>query len=124
MATRGRKAGSSGRVTPKGGAQPAPAGKAPTGKTPAGQRSPGRGSRRRGPQDGKPPVTIGRRPSSAGFLAMVAVMWMAVGVVLFLTLTTGWRLIPAILAFGIGVLFLRGAGSTVLRRERRRSTER
>jgi hypothetical protein len=66
-------------------------------------------------------VTIGRRPSSPGFLALVAVMWMAVGVILFFTLTTGWRLIPAILAFGIGVLFLRGAASTVVRRDRRQS---
>jgi hypothetical protein len=67
-------------------------------------------------------VTIGRRPSSPGFLALVAVMWIAVGVIMFLTLSTGWKLIPAIVAFGIGVLFLRGAGSTVLRRERRRSS--
>lgn len=118
MATRGRKAGSSGRATPKGGAQKPPAVKAP------GHAGLNKSSKRRGPGDDKPPVSIGRRPSSAGFLAVVAVMWMAVGVILFLTLTTSWRLVPAILAFGIGVLFLRGAGSTVLRRERRRSTER
>jgi ABC-type siderophore export system fused ATPase/permease subunit len=48
-------------------------------------------------------------------------MWLAVGVILFLSLATGWRLIPAIVAFGIGLLFLRGAVSTVLRRERRSS---
>jgi ABC-type siderophore export system fused ATPase/permease subunit len=48
-------------------------------------------------------------------------MWLAVGLILFLTLSTGWRLIPAIVAFGIGLLFLRGAVSSVLRRERPRS---
>jgi VIT1/CCC1 family predicted Fe2+/Mn2+ transporter len=68
------------------------------------------------------PVAIGRRPSSAGFLALVAVMWMAVGVIMFLSLSSSWKLVPAIVAVGIGALFLRGAISTVLRRERRRST--
>jgi hypothetical protein len=73
------------------------------------------------PPEPETPVTIGRRPSSPGFLVLVAVMWLAVGVILFLSLATGWRLIPAIVAFGIGLLFLRGAVSTVLRRERRSS---
>ncbi|MDQ6614229.1 MAG: hypothetical protein M3083_05665 [Actinomycetota bacterium] len=48
---------------------------------------------------------------------------MAVGILVFLTLSSGWKLIPAIVAFGIGVMFLRGAGATVLRRERRHSSE-
>jgi hypothetical protein len=65
------------------------------------------------------PVAIGRRPSSPRFLAVVAVMWIAVGIVLFLTLKTGWRLIPSIVAVGIGLMFGRGAGATVLRHERR-----
>jgi hypothetical protein len=65
------------------------------------------------------PVAIGRRPSSPRFLAVVAAMWIAVGIVLFLTLKTGWRLIPSIVAVGIGLMFLRGAGATVLRHERR-----
>ncbi len=73
------------------------------------------------PQEPAAPVTIGRRPSSPGFLVVVAIMWLAVGIILFLTLSTGWRLIPAIVAFGIGLLFLRGSVSTVLRRERRSS---
>jgi len=51
-------------------------------------------------------------------------MWLAVGVVMFLTLSTGWRLIPSIVAVGIGLMFLRGAGATVARRERRGSPDR
>jgi hypothetical protein len=100
MATRQRKPGLSGRVTPKGGGPKATRDPAP---------------------NPEPAVRVGRRPSSSGFLAFVSVMWLAVGVILFLTLSTGWRLIPAIVAFGIGLLFLRGAVSSVLRRERPRS---
>lgn len=74
---------------------------------------------RRVPLDPDKPVAIGRRPSSPGFLAVVAVMWIAVGIIVFVALNTGWRLIPSILAVGIGLMFLRGAGATVLRRERR-----
>lgn len=105
MAARPRKAGSSGRVTPKGGPPP---------KAPPVRPTPGRL-----PVDPDKPVAIGRRPSSPGFLAVVAVMWIAVGVIVFVALKTGWRLIPSIIAVGIGLLFLRGAGATVLRRERR-----
>jgi len=103
MAARQRKPGSSGRVTPKGGPTKAPAATPP---------------KKRGPDLDKP-VAIGRRPSSPGFLAIVAVMWIAVGVILFLTLKSGWRLVPSIVAVGIGLMFLRGAGATVLRRDRR-----
>jgi len=50
-------------------------------------------------------------------------MWLAVGVVVVMTLSTTWKLIPAVISFGIGLMFLRGAVTTVLRRERRRSAE-
>jgi hypothetical protein len=49
-------------------------------------------------------------------------MWLAVAVVIFLALHTGWRLIAAIFCIGVGLFFLRGAGATLLRRERRRSS--
>jgi hypothetical protein len=110
-ATRQRQARPSGRVTPKGGPPKATAAKAVNAN----------GSGRRRPLDPETPVNVGRRPSSLGFLVFVAVMWLAVGLILFLTLSTSWRLIPAIVAFGIGLLFLRGAVSTLLRRERRKS---
>jgi hypothetical protein len=112
MASGTRKPGSSGRVTPKGG----PAG------SPAKQAAAAQGTGRHSPFDPKKPVVVGRRPPSVVLLAIVAVMWMAVAVVLFLSLSTSWKLVPVIIAFGIGLLFLRGAGATVLRRERRRSS--
>jgi hypothetical protein len=107
MATRQRKAGG-GRVTPKGGTPRA-----------SGLSAGAKGA----PKKPERPVAIGRRPSSAGFLAFVAVMWMAVGVIMFLSLSSSWKLVPVIVAIGIGGLFLRGAISTVLRHERRRDTE-
>jgi hypothetical protein len=100
MANRRRKAGSTGRVTPKGGAAASP---------------PAR------PAKAEEPVQVGRRPSSSGFLLLVGVMWLAVGVVMIFTLTASWRFVPGIVSLGIGLMFLRGAGATELRRERRRS---
>jgi hypothetical protein len=75
--------------------------------------------KKRNPLDPDKPVVIGRRPSSPRFLLVVAIMWLAVGIVVLFTLKTGWRLIPAILALGIGGMFLRGALTTILRHERR-----
>jgi len=46
-------------------------------------------------------------------------MWIGVGLFIGLGMSWSWRLVPAILAAGIGVFFLRGAGSTVIRREQR-----
>jgi len=112
MATPERKRSSSGRTTPKGGpkkATPAKAGAA----RPRGPRS----------LDPDKPVAVGRRPSSPAFLALVAVMWFAVAVVFFLAFKSTWKLLFVIVSFGIGILFLRGAGATVLRRERRRSSD-
>lgn len=108
MAAPERKGDSSGRVPPKGG--PAK----PTKPNPPTKREP----------DPDKPVAIGRRPSSPGFLLLVGVMWLAVGVICFFNLHTSWRLIPSIFAVGVGVMFSRGAFATVLRREKRRSTER
>jgi hypothetical protein len=93
------KTGSSGRVTPKG-KQPPPA--------------PNR--RRINPDE---PVQVGRRPSSAGFLLLVSVMWVAVGIIVLFTLHTTWKLIPGIVFIGIGLMFFRGFGSTVIRRQQR-----
>jgi hypothetical protein len=97
MSTRRRKNGSRGGPTQK-----RPSG-APTGR----------------PAKPDEPVQIGKRPSSPGFLTLVGVMWVGVGAVIFLTMSWSWKLIPAILAAGIGFLFLRGAAQTVIRREGR-----
>jgi hypothetical protein len=50
---------------------------------------------------------------------MVGLMWLAVGVLVLLTFTATWRYIPGIVSLGIGLMFIRGAGATVLRREHR-----
>ena len=93
-----------GRAMPKGGSQtPAPKPRLPKGLDP------------------ERPAVIGRRPSNPAFLLLVALMWLAVGAIIFFALHTGWRLIPAIFSIGVGLFFLRGAGATVLHRERRRS---
>lgn len=94
-----RKTGSSGRATPKG-SRPAPP-----------------PSRRRIEPD--KPVQIGRRPSSTGFLLLVSAMWVAVGIIVLFTLHTGWKLVPSIVFIGIGLMFFRGFGSTVMRRQQR-----
>jgi len=62
------------------------------------------------------PGQVGRRPSSAGFLLLVSIMWVGVGVIILITVHWKWRLIPAIVAIGIGLLFLRGLAVTVVRR--------
>jgi hypothetical protein len=100
MAARRRKPGSSGRVTPKGGPSKLPA----TGK-------------RISPDT---PVQVGRRPSNPAFLLLLGVLWIAVGVVVMVAASFSWRFILGIVAIGIGLFFLRGAGATVVRREQRR----
>ncbi len=66
-------------------------------------------------------MQVGRRPSSPRFLALVGVMWVGVGVVIFLTMSWSWRLVPAIVAAGVGFLFLRGAARAVIRHDERQT---
>jgi hypothetical protein len=99
MAKRRRKQGPQGGATPTGASAP-----------PA-----------RGPARPDQPGQIGRRPSSPGFLTLVGLMWVGVGVIIFVTMSWSWRLVPAILAGGIGFLFLRGAARTVIRRDERQT---
>jgi hypothetical protein len=66
---------------------------------------------------------IGRRPSSPGFLVLVSLMWIAVGIIAIISLHAAWRFVPGIVFIGVGLLFLRGAGSTVMRRDRRQSDQ-
>lgn len=68
------------------------------------------------------PPTVGRRPSSPGFLAVVGVAWIACGLVELFALTASWRIAAAVVFFGIGLLFLRGASAAVLRRAQTRGT--
>ena len=65
------KSGQSGRATPNGSQPPAP--------------------RKINPDE---PVQVGRKPSSAGFLLLVSVMWVAVGIIILFTFHASWKLIP------------------------------
>jgi hypothetical protein len=59
---------------------------------------------------------VGRRPSPPGLLFAVAGMWIAGGITALVALSANWKLIPGIVFIGIGVLYLRGALTTVARR--------
>jgi hypothetical protein len=104
MADRRRKSGKSGKSSRSGRA------------TPKGAQPPAK--RRINPDD---PVQIGRKPSSAGFLLLVSLMWIGVGIIVLTTFHASWKLIPGIFSIGVGLLFFRGFGSTVLRRQQRQS---
>jgi hypothetical protein len=101
MSTRRRKQVSRGGPTPKRAPTPPP----------------------RGPRPPDEPVQIGKRPSNPGFLTVVGIMWVGVGVIILLTMNWSWKLVPAILAWGIGFFFLRGAAKTVIRRDERQRRE-
>ncbi|MCL5948027.1 MAG: hypothetical protein M1420_02530 [Actinobacteria bacterium] len=65
------------------------------------------------------PGQVGRRPSRPSFLALVAVLWIAAGGLTLLYLHASWKLIPAIVYFGFGALYLRAAVASVIRRQKR-----
>jgi hypothetical protein len=70
------------------------------------------------PRPAKPPEQpqVGRRPSSPGFLLLVGLLWIGCGVVALVRLSASWKLIPGIVFIGVGVYFLRGAATSVVRR--------
>src|SRR5881398_634705 len=87
------------RGTASSGKRPGPAGKeGPSVRQPQG-----------------PPV-VGKRPSRPGFLAVCALLWFAAAIFAFFGLHTGWKLIPVICFTGVGILYLRGAAGSYLRR--------
>ena len=61
---------------------------------------------------------VGRRPSNPGFLLALGIVWIVCGMVALVTLSAGWKLIPAIVFVGIGGLYIRAAATTVVRRSR------
>jgi hypothetical protein len=89
--------------------------KTPAHQSPAQRRPPA--ARRPGPPD--PHFQPGRRPTSPAFLLLLALTWIAAGVVDLVALDASWKLIPGIVFVGIGLLFLRGAAVTVVRRAER-----
>jgi len=62
------------------------------------------------------PVQPGKRPSNPAFLVLLALVWIACGVYAIAALSASWKLIPGIFFIGVGILFLRGAAMTVIRR--------
>ena|SRR5438132_1466827 len=94
-----RPGGKPNRGAAGSGERPGPAGKgAPSARQPQG-----------------PPV-VGKRPSRPGFLALLALLWLAAAIVAYFGLHTGWKLIPVICFTGVGILYLRGAAGSYLRR--------
>jgi hypothetical protein len=51
-------------------------------------------------------------------LFAIAAMWIVVGVVALVALSAAWKLIPGVVFIGIGLLYLRGALTTVVRRDK------
>jgi hypothetical protein len=88
-------------VTPKGGGG--------AGSTPPTKPAP----------TGEPMPQVGRRPSSPGLLFAVAGMWVLAGIIIWTQFNVSWKLIPAVVSVGIGLLFLRGASQTVQRHDDR-----
>jgi hypothetical protein len=86
-----------GRVTPKG--------TAPRPRRPSGPR----------PDADRPLGQVGRRPTNPAFLLLVALAWIGAGVVALVAFHAGWKLVPVIVFFGLGLLYLRAAGTAYLR---------
>jgi hypothetical protein len=51
-------------------------------------------------------------------LAAVSIAWLAAGVIELTMLEASWRFVPGIVFLGLGLLYLRAAALTVLRRSR------
>ena len=52
-------------------------------------------------------------------LAAVGLAWITCGVIALVGMHASWKLIPGIVFIGVGLLFIRGAAATVVRRNRR-----
>jgi len=73
--------------------------------------------RRKPPGDDQPPQ-VGKRPSNPSFLALLGLIWVVAGIVALVKMTAAWKIIPGIVFIGIGLLYLRGAAATVVRRSK------
>lgn len=59
---------------------------------------------------------VGKHPSSPWLLGVVGFSWLAAATFALLRLHASWKLIPVVVFAGIGVLYLRGAAASYLRR--------
>ena len=93
-----------------------PGGRPNRGSASGGKRPgpPGKGTPDARQPQGAP--MVGKRPSRPGFLAVAALLWFAAAIIAFFGLHTGWKLIPVICFTGVGILYLRGAAGSYLRR--------
>ncbi len=64
------------------------------------------------------PGQVGRRPSKPSFLALISLMWIAAGGLTLAYLHASWKLVPAIVYFGLGILYLRAAVASYMRQQR------
>jgi hypothetical protein len=76
-----------------------------------------RDSSKRAPRPTNGPGQVGRRPSPPALLFAIAASWIGVGIIALVELSASWKLIPAIVFIGIGLMYLRGALTTVVRRD-------
>ncbi|HLW16352.1 MAG TPA: hypothetical protein VKV69_03205 [Actinomycetota bacterium] len=74
--------------------------------------------RRKPPGPPPGPGQVGKRPSQPGFLLLLGIVWIASGIFALAKLHAGWKLVPGIVFIGIGLLFVRGAATTVVRRSK------
>src|SRR4051812_30456037 len=83
-----------------------------------GRYTPPKSGRAARPPAGEPESTpqVGRRPSPPGLLFLLAAMWIVSGVIAGISLDVSWKLVPAIVFIGIGLLYLRSAVTTLVRR--------
>lgn len=63
---------------------------------------------------------VGRQPSSPLNLFVIAVVWIACGAFALAFLKASWKVVPGVVMIGIGLFFLRGAFTVVMRHEARR----
>ncbi|HMC04789.1 MAG TPA: hypothetical protein VKJ83_04880 [Actinomycetota bacterium] len=94
----------------------APGGRANRGGAGRGKRPGPAGTGAPGVRQPQGPPVVGKRPSRPGFLAVLAVLWFAAAIFAYFGLHTGWKLIPVICFTGVGILYLRGAAGSYLRR--------
>ena len=94
----------------------APGGRANRGGAGRGKRPGPAGKGAPGVRQPQGPPVVGKRPSRPGFLAVLAVLWFAAAIFAYFGLHTGWKLIPVICFTGVGILYLRGAAGSYLRR--------
>jgi hypothetical protein len=71
-------------------------------------------------QPGSERVKVGRRPPQPIVPIASGLMWIGVGVVAFVSFSSGFKFVVGIFAVGVGLLFLRGGLTAALVRQRQR----